>query len=357
MTVRGRNADIVKLVRAPILALVAPSLLLPSCVSFTPCPAPRFDDFCEALVGKWGYLRRDSTIDSGGARNYTQSDGIDCEDALAIGTVEEVMRSCGGAVQGVRETDGTYLNRADDGFVYFPDGSYSSGPTTLDGEQISPSGSQEIQFTTSCLSFATTRFLFKTPLQVDNTGADGRTCSKDPEVLVKFRWSDTPTDVSRSIGMAMRQIAHEPGSDTSIGPGPGGWQSCGHRVTREVQCRMPTRGQNWMLPRALWEQRVAESTTSGDASGDDDSKEPTNRSSTQSSYWVDLMLGDSGYAKVRNVDDLVQSSSAKEQGHGCVNVLQVRVEVQGTVKVLSRIYHPQGGLEKVVWTEGISISM
>ena len=60
-------------------------------------------------------------------------------------TVEEVMRSCGGAVQGVREIilhnnddnnksnrhEGQYLNRAFDGFLPFYDGSYTWGPTRL----------------------------------------------------------------------------------------------------------------------------------------------------------------------------------------------------------------------------------
>ena len=55
--------------------------------------------------------------------------------------VEEVMRSCGGAVQGIREPfivtttneneddkAGLYLNRANDGFVFYDHGDYSLGP-------------------------------------------------------------------------------------------------------------------------------------------------------------------------------------------------------------------------------------
>jgi hypothetical protein len=347
MTLRGRNAAIAKLATAPILAL---SLLLPPCEPFTPCPAPRFDDFGEALVGRWGNLRKPN--DYGGFLDAIH--GKEDERVLATGVVEEVMRSCGGAVQGVRETDGVYLNRADDGFVYFPDGSYSSGPTSLGGEQASLSGRQDPQGATTCLCFGTTRFMFDTPLLFYNSGIHGRTCAKHPEVLVKFGWSDTPEDVTRSIVQAMRQIANDdPRPDVDNGRDPGGPRR-ELRVTREVQCRMPTRGQSWMLPRAQWEQRVEgsmpkDTTTSGDALRENDSK----RCSTQSSYWVDLTLGGGGGCTlVRNEGDLVQSSPSKDDAF--INVLQVGVEFQGSVKALSRIYHPEGGLEKVVWTEGIS---
>lgn len=354
MTVRGRNAAFGKLVTAPILALVPTSpVLLPSCAPFTPCPAPRFDNFSEALVGRWGYMRNPN--DGGGFQNTL--DGINYEDALATGIVEEVMRSCGGAVQGVRETDGVYLNRADDGFVYFPDGSYSSGPTSLADEQTSQSGRQDPQMTTTCLCFGTTRFLFNTSLLFDHSGVNMRFCAKHPEVLVKFRWSDTPEDVSRSIVLAMRYIAHNPKSDTGSGRDAGG-PRCERRVIREVQCRMPSRGQAWMLPRAQWEQRVEEgsierdATTSDDRLRDDDSSPSTKLGSTESAYGVDLMLGGSKCTVVRDEDELVQSSS----DHESIKVLQVGVEFQGAFKALSRIYHPQGGLEKVVWTEGSLIS-
>ena len=63
--------------------------------------APRFDAFCDNLVGPW--------VRSQDGRSFP---------------VEEVMRSCGGAVQGVREMQSElYHNRADDGFIYFPCGS------------------------------------------------------------------------------------------------------------------------------------------------------------------------------------------------------------------------------------------
>mmetsp|Transcript_16690 Transcript_16690/g.43663 ORF Transcript_16690/g.43663 Transcript_16690/m.43663 type:complete len:274 (-) Transcript_16690:301-1122(-) len=74
--------------------------------------APNFDTFCQNAVGHWA---------SAGSSSSSA-------------TVSEVMRSCGGAVQGVRETGGgagVYLNRADDNFAYFDDGSFTT--TSDDG--------------------------------------------------------------------------------------------------------------------------------------------------------------------------------------------------------------------------------
>ena len=64
-------------------------------------------------------------------------------------SVEEVMRSCGGAVQGVRESwswssleddpeRSLFLNRQNDGFTFFDDGSYTLGPEKLDAEAETP---------------------------------------------------------------------------------------------------------------------------------------------------------------------------------------------------------------------------
>ena len=73
--------------------------------SFPSCPPPRFDVFGEQILGSWKY----------DAKQEPQS-------------VEEVMRSCGGAVQGIREIsrgeEGIYLNRADDGFLFWDCGSF-----------------------------------------------------------------------------------------------------------------------------------------------------------------------------------------------------------------------------------------
>ena len=77
---------------------MSPAFVVVPAAQRQPAAAPRFDTFCEQIVGRW-----------------VQRDG-------AVFDVEEVMRACGGAVQGVKE-GALYHNRADDGFLYFPCGS------------------------------------------------------------------------------------------------------------------------------------------------------------------------------------------------------------------------------------------
>ncbi|KAL7430004.1 hypothetical protein ACHAXH_001190 [Discostella pseudostelligera] len=93
--------------------------------SWIPCAQPRFDEFASCIVGPW----ISNQIDKGSV------------------SVEEVMRSCGGAIQGIREIpfvlssvpgdakERVYHNRADGGFVYADDGSYSSGPEVWDASE------------------------------------------------------------------------------------------------------------------------------------------------------------------------------------------------------------------------------
>ena len=91
--------------------------------AFASCAPPRFDNFLDSILGTW--------------RPIGSSDKARSNDVTS-GSVEEVMRSCGGAVQGVKEIqfpgsifNQMYHNRADDGFVYFDCGSYSVGPTSI----------------------------------------------------------------------------------------------------------------------------------------------------------------------------------------------------------------------------------
>jgi len=100
----------------------------------SPIPPPRFDEFSERVLGKWEGV---STV-----RKRIQDDDNETLETLPIeGEVEEVMRSCGGSVQGIRElcpfnndkedNDRPYHNRANDGFIYYDCGSYSSGPVDV----------------------------------------------------------------------------------------------------------------------------------------------------------------------------------------------------------------------------------
>ena len=79
--------------------------------------APSFDAFSAAATGFWTGTLYEWPGDA---------NGVACESV-----VDEVMRSCGGAVQGVRVGDGPLLNRQDDGFCFFDCGSWTQGPTKL----------------------------------------------------------------------------------------------------------------------------------------------------------------------------------------------------------------------------------
>ena len=94
-------------------------LLLCTIAVRTAALAPSFDTFSAAATGSWTGTQYEWTPD--GATN-----GVPCEVV-----VDEVMRSCGGAVQGVRVDDGPLLNRQDDGFCFFDCGSWTQGPTKI----------------------------------------------------------------------------------------------------------------------------------------------------------------------------------------------------------------------------------
>ena len=84
--------------------------------------APSFDTFSAAATGSWTGTLYEWPGDA---------NGVACESV-----VDEVMRSCGGAVQGIRVGDGPLLNRQDDGFCFFDCGSWTQGPTKLTDDAL-----------------------------------------------------------------------------------------------------------------------------------------------------------------------------------------------------------------------------
>ena len=92
-------------------------LLLCTIAVRTAALAPSFDTFSAAATGSWTGTQYEWPGDT---------NGVACETV-----VDEVMRSCGGAVQGIRVGEGPLLNRQDDGFCFFDCGSWTQGPTKL----------------------------------------------------------------------------------------------------------------------------------------------------------------------------------------------------------------------------------
>jgi hypothetical protein len=162
--------------------------------SFSPTTPPRFDRFYDAIQGFW----------------------YDKKELLAA--VEEVMHSCGDTV-GISEAvpieAPQYLNRANDGFIYSNDGSYSSGPIKINSEPQ--------PFWTSLMVGKGRRLLLYTDMRVVNGTVDFEEVAvmaltkKPDEILLQ---ESDPLNVD--------------------------WQT-------ERRCRMSTPSQPWNLQRATWE--------------------------------------------------------------------------------------------------------
>ena len=104
--------------------------------TFALAVAPRFDAFVSRAAGSftgasfsWALSQQDDTFAPLGVAAGFVSPLSPCATEST-----EIMRSCGGAVQGLTETQGASeiaLNRAHDGFVYFDDGAEIVGVNAL----------------------------------------------------------------------------------------------------------------------------------------------------------------------------------------------------------------------------------
>lgn len=188
--------------------------------SWKPCVQPRFDEFASITVGPW-------------VTRAALTEKLE---------VEEVMRACGGAVQGIRElplsvasqlqnndnADKIYLNRADEGFVYIDNGSYSFGPEKWDIQ------SDEAVAMTS-LAFTGNKRVWMTASMSRDSGI-----MPQSTVLELFRPTPQVTEKleshvdSEEYGKAIPTIK---------------WQ----KIQR---ARMPNPTQPWSLARAKWEQQI-----------------------------------------------------------------------------------------------------
>ena len=182
-------------------------LLLSTCPIVPALAPPRFDTFSERLLGGWVVHSND---------NHDHA-------------VEEVMRRCGGAVQGIQEADLHYLNRANDGFIYYDSGCYSEGPVRLSTQNKMVHSfpiEKNSRVLMSCeLDQSDRKFelhgrhallLVRTPSLVE----EGATLDAKPLLLDK-----EPADISWS---------------------------------EEIICSMASPSQPWILQRARWELRTSE---------------------------------------------------------------------------------------------------
>jgi hypothetical protein len=353
---------------------------------FVPCTAPRFDLFADTLVGSWCDVTRTNK-----------------EEEMVAVAVDEVMRSCGGAVQGIREhvlvprnndnnnndgrhqqpplpqtTTGLYLNRADDGFIFWESGAYSFGPTTCgsDGGDLSSSSSSSSSSShderlwvsnfmmgpTSRLVLTTTTPTASSSNSINHDGEDGATC-----------WNSTPssfflhktagTNLLKAPPSVVTFETKDPFLQTSVV-----WEQL-------VQCSMPrgaggtttttttTTGQSstaaWNLPRAKWTRRRSEETAQSSGSGTSDGRSGHfNNDEAPLTCWVSVD---------QTVDSFVEwiglaSSYAEDLGleqhdldHGTLGFMGVQCPSNGQIQGMARIYNKGGTLSNVLFVQGTAV--
>lgn len=202
-------------------------------ILWKPYAQPRFDEFAESIVGPWVSISQ--SVDEKASRY----------------DVEEVMRSCGGAVQGIKELplhllssdlsnetdDRTYHNRADSGFVYINDGSYSAGPEQFSLGQFDASTSSKLFM--SSLSFGQRRLWLALNQEFLQKAQDKGIDSEDNST----RKSISFLEVKRpSSSYCWEQQVEYSTAIQNV------------RWISALRVRMPSSSQPWSLSRAKWEQ-------------------------------------------------------------------------------------------------------
>jgi hypothetical protein len=278
--------------RAAVLLLIG--LCDRTTAAFQSTTAPRFDRFAEQLLGEWKH-------------NPTTERTDTCSTACCnFGTVEEVIRSCGGAVQGIREVavsnnlEGLYLNRANDGFVYWNDGTYSFGPTYLQPFERS-------QFSTSLALSKSYRALSALTLVRDDSQ---RIAMEGWQVHCLSRPVQQPNSKLEVVPTAV-----ESGNKLLIV-----WHS-------QIRGRMPCPCQPWMLPCVQWCIKETEGAT----------KEPSFEGEGRESESKVVQA----WAHARHVTD---GGIEFSTGVWCAT--------SGLVKEVRRLYKSNGLLEHVMMLEG-----
>ena len=206
--------------------------------SWKSCSQPRFDEFASCTVGPW-----------------ITSEAADATDVLEV---EEVMRSCGGAIQGIRELPlslifpkvdyeaRTYHNRADSGFVYAYEGTYTAGPENWNWDCV-PSDDESLMM--ASLSFPDRRRMWLT-VKVSNASEMVAKCIEKGDnnnIIMNSKALELSRPVSASSLGNIDNRAEDNAIEFSSSQPP----AIDWNVIQRV--RMPNPNQPWSLPRAKWE--------------------------------------------------------------------------------------------------------
>ena len=217
---------------SPIARSVRLQASIKSTTDWKPCAQPRFDEFTECIVGPW--VPKYQSISN----------------TVSTYEVEEVMRSCGGAVQGIRELpthlmfsdsdedqQRTYHNRADGGFIYINDGTYSAGPEHFDCEQAE----MDSKFFMSSFTFGRHRIWLTSSLT--SVAQAWKQCSSDANSdCAEITLNSQHLLLKRPASTDLQVIQQENLNFDSD-------------ITRKSVSRvkMPNPSDTWSLPRAKWE--------------------------------------------------------------------------------------------------------
>lgn len=284
--------------------------------SFAAKSPPRFDVFSEKIVGKW-----------------LGDDGVD-----------EVMRSCGGAVQGIREleifsssnnidissSERPYHNRANDGFIYFDCGSYSSGAVNLKNDE--KDGVTNYSFMTS-LSLPSTsrRTVLTASVAVGRPDLSTTIITDQPPMYVSLTRGGDPKNGDVKEDLFQKSLPSAPANV---------------RWDHEIICRMPSIGQSWMLQRAKWEQFAD---TNEETQHTVDAEKINNEA--QEIGWVQIKTGKSDMVN----EDILKSQQIASYVGG-QNSLIIQMGTVCTVTKLARAivrcYQDDGKLLSVILQSG-----
>ena len=205
------------------LSIILSTITVTALSTFSSTAAPRFDVFSSKLLA-WPWSDQQQRPNP----------------------VEEVMRSCGGAVQGLRD-GGQYLNRANDGFVYMDDGSYSFGPVAIPTTLAHKNGDSKQWMWRHCFMLSSEERII-CDLRWDNPKGTGdedffRHAKDEPSVEALLL---------ASLGEASRRL-HCASSLQSIGPEEADSKTAAAIPSVTVRCRMSSPSQPWNIQRVKWE--------------------------------------------------------------------------------------------------------
>jgi hypothetical protein len=254
--------------------------------SFTPTAAPRFDTFADRLgAGTTSKWKRTTVVTPEAIEDDAQAQ------ENCVWEVEEVMRSCGGAVQGLRECplmssvnqERVYLNRANNGFVYWNCGSYSLGPERL---LVLP----QSQATTPTNDAASSPFHFLASIQLDANERVIFDYQLENGIVMPSSSISLWTRVQRSIARSndsvsslieQRPLTVESDDDDVDGSSS---SSCNNIVWSDhTRCRMASPLVPWSLQRATWEKQVDDNASSTTTTLETDREKLNNSNSATSS--------------------------------------------------------------------------